>query len=255
MAELETSVSTLLNALAEEIRIITKSEFSIEQITVFNDYISENLKSVTKLHLILLMKYDLLINAIPVQYSQERIDPKIQNHDISEDKFCYMRSEVKIKFPSLNIPVAYILKGRGQGNVVNRDDSFTSGLAIFQTCIFSTPCEKEEPFFYYSVMKDTKMLVLIASHKNIETKFNIKSDYKIISARGTGKVIMKERSKADRMIIGSFAFNLRIQNITDEYAFFDMIILTDANKCFNHESGQIKSPVSRLTIEQVDKYI
>jgi hypothetical protein len=104
-------------------------------------------------------------------------------------------------------------------------------------------------------MKDNKMLVLIASHKNIETKFKIKSDQKIISARGTGKVIMKERSKPDKMIMGSFTFNLRIQNIIDKNAFFDMMILTDGNKCFNHESGQIKSPVSRLTIEPMKKYI
>jgi hypothetical protein len=58
---MEAAVSRLLDAQAEEIRVLTEIGSTVEQITAFNEYIHQNLNSVIKLHLILMMRFNLFL--------------------------------------------------------------------------------------------------------------------------------------------------------------------------------------------------
>lgn len=251
MAYMEAAVSKLLDAQAEEIRIISESGLTIEQITEFNENMQKNLNSLTKLHLIHLMKFDMFMSFLSVQNTHEEIGSKTESHGISEKQTNRQQPEVQIKQPIVNEyePPTYVIKGRGQGNVCNRSNPFCNGLAIFQVCLSNLAYEKKESFFCYSVMKGTKMLVLLAAPESVKTEFILKPEYKTISATGTGMISMKERSKADIKQKGCFVFNLRVENTTDEPVTFVMSIQAVGNEDFNHESGQIESKASRVAID------
>lgn len=246
IAYMKTSTSKLLEAQAKIIRKFAEGEFPITQIIDKNERIKDQIEILENLHRLLLDKFELIINSLEMR---EEIESKFENlNDLQQEE--------QFKLLNIDEPMALIFKGRGQGAIINRKDSFCNGLAIFQTYVSDTNHEDKERFLSYSVMKGTKMLVLLADPEKMITKFTLDSEYQTIRIEGTGTIIIRERSKADISQTGKYLFNVRTKNGRDGFCaqmFFEIDVASNTNELSLHKSGLIESQSKSVVIEPVIK--
>lgn len=262
IAYMQAAVSKLLEVQAKKFHILAKSELTITQMNEANERLKQQMKKIENIHLLLFNKFELITNSPEVNVAQETAKPEtesvseIQNQPEEpeqkkpqNEKQLKPQKEEQQKPQSIAKPSTYIFKGRGQGTVTNLKDPYINGLAIFQAYISGADFEHKKLFLSYSVMKGTKMLILLSSPENVKAEFILDSEHKAVRVEGTGTVIIKERSKPDITEKGSYTFNVRTN--CDGQMTFETEIKSITDKLFIHQSGTIKSKASGIVIEPV----
>lgn len=248
-AYMEAAVSKLLEAQAEKICTVAENDFTNQQMIAFNESTRTNINSLIRLHLLLSIKFELLINSMTIE------DKETETEWIDKNEYREPNKKEKPEPPVVCEPTTYIFRGRGQGEVSNCGDLYADGLAIFQAYVSDAQYAKKELFLSYSAMKGTKMLVMLSIPKELHTQIVVKPYYKEIRVEGSGMIIIKERSKPDIRKTCKYVFDIRAGNCDEEPVTFEIDIKSDCNKIFNHNSGKIKSQASRVSLEPVNSLI
>lgn len=256
-AYLQAVVSKLLDAQAEEIHAVAENSSPTERVLGEGESIIRNIDDCAKLHLLLLMKLELLNSMETAETKSDEPEtdtvgqlPERGYGEIPPPQSGGRQNEIQLVLSGGNEPVTYVFKGRGQGFSTNRNDPFFNGLAIFQTCAYCVPGKNSRSFFCYSIMRETRMLILTAFPDDIKTELKITPGKNQISVKGEGSVVIREHAKADVRETGCFFFDLQIEYQGSVQVNFTMRIQNN-KKSIVHESGSIESRISKIIVEPI----
>jgi hypothetical protein len=273
VAYLEQSFSKLINVQADEIRLIGENnELNIQQMIGLNNVIKRNLRNISRIHMLLMIKLEYIIKAatfdddkfIVAEPSSILSEAQTAENKITETRLHITNTAHKalnndnfkklIKNESQSlISEACIcsLIGRGQGIVESLCDAFYDGIAIVQTGV-SNAClyraEQKEEFFCYSVIKGIKMQIFIAYPQSLKFECLKTASGISLKIKGLGSIIFKERAKPDKSDEGSFIFTVCHDEDEPKKNTFEMMIEAKHNSDFNHISGKISTECLELTM-------
>jgi hypothetical protein len=273
IAYLEQSFSKLINIYADEIRLIGDyNEINIQHMIALNDAVKRNLKNISRIHMLLLIKLEYIIktasldniksiDAEPSSVLAETQIPTVCSSpataimDKSTNNNKFEKIIIKENQPLIRKTCKCSLKGRGQGVVESRCDAFYSGIAIVQTGVsddFLNRMEQKEEFLCYSVMQGTKMQIFIAYPKSLKFECLKTSNGISLKIEGLGSIIFKERTKQEKYDEGSFIFTVCHDDYESEKNTFEMIIEAKCNSDFNHISGKISTKCPELSLQKLN---
>lgn len=150
-----------------------------------------------------------------------------------------------------DIHTLYVLKGAGYGTVSCAEDYYCGGLAIFHARISNVEYEKKRLYMIYSVKKGAKILVIISSPGKSRAGFSTRDGCIAASVEGEGMFIVKERYKPDVRLPCEYGFTVRLipRNDGIRPAIIFGMAASTKNRTYMHESGDINSLLSRITVE------